>query len=155
MHPNQTKQTNMKKVIIAAALILGAGALHAQTATTPATAPTATPQARPMRSPQDMAKMQTDRLSSIVKLSDDQSKSIYQANLDWATKMQAARQANDRNGFKQATDDRDAQYKKILTADQYTTYNTQRGQMMPNRVGTPGARPAGAPATAPTPTPAN
>jgi len=143
--PNQYK--NMKKVIITAALILGASsAMYAQTATT------ATPQAMPnhqMPSPEDMAKRQTDRLNGMVKLNDAQSKSVYQANLDFANKLQAARQSNDRAAFKTAQDDREAQYKKILTPDQYNTYNQQKTQMMQNRAAMP--KPGVAPAPVSTP----
>src|SRR6202012_2815887 len=103
----------MKKVIIAATFILGAGALHAQTAATPTPQAQAAPAGAPQRvmpSPEDMAKRQTDRLNTVLKLNDKQSKDVYKANLDFGNKLAAARKTNDRAAYKQAMDDREAEY---------------------------------------------
>lgn len=125
----------MKKVFIAAAFILGAGMVHAQTAVTTKAATTTTKVAtaaqmqRAMPSPSEIAKNQTDKMSTMLSLSEAQKKTMNQANLDFVTKMMAARQAKDRMAFEKALTERDVQYKKILTPEQYTKFS----QMMPHR----------------------
>jgi len=77
------------------------------------------------------AKMLTDTMKTQLSLNDDQYKQVYDINLDFISKLSAAKQdagvkmAKFRK-MKEADRDRDATMKKILTDDQFKSYQEHK-----------------------------
>jgi periplasmic protein CpxP/Spy len=136
----------MKKFLfpLLAAFALTVGTAAAQT--TPST------DAGPMRdrgrmqgNPDEMAKRQADRMTQELGLHADQTAKVQQILLARGQEMQAmrgqARDAGNRDQMREQMQANrakyDAQFKEVLTADQYTKYTTMQADRM-NRGGGPG-----------------
>ncbi len=100
--------------------------------------------------PEDRAKMMTDRMKEKLSLTDEQYQSVYDLNLKYAKKQQALMQ-NRQQERQEATekakalkDSKDGELKGMLTADQYKQYTEDMNQMRshgpqrPPRDGSPG-----------------
>lgn len=74
------------------------------------------------------AERQTERLAQTLSLTDDQKKSMYEANLAAAKKMESQRDDN-KESWKAVKQEKDEQYKSILTAEQYQQYVQQKKEM--------------------------
>ena len=111
----------MKKTIMICMLLAGmAGTTFAQTQK---------PQVeRTKITAEQRAERQTERLAKTLSLTDDQKKSMYEANLAAAKKMETQRDRN-KEAWKAMREEREAQYKSILTAEQYQQYVQQRKEM--------------------------
>jgi hypothetical protein len=77
------------------------------------------------------AKMLTDTMKTQLSLNDDQYKQVYDINLDFISKLGAAKQ--DAGGkmakfkkMKEVDQDRDAAMKKILTEDQFKSFQEHK-----------------------------
>jgi protein CpxP len=94
-------------------------------------------------SPEEMAKRQTERMTQELGLSADQATKVQQIMVARGREMQAMRgqSGGDRDKMReqmQASRTKyDAQFKEVLTADQYTKYTTMQANRM-NRGGGPG-----------------
>ena len=97
------------------------------------------------RSPEDMAKRQSERMSTELGLSADQTTKVQQILVARGQEMQAMRgQAKDAGNRDQMREQMqanrakyDAQFKEVLTADQYTKYTSMEANRM-QRGGGPG-----------------
>ena len=128
--------------LLLAALALTTAAAHAQT-TPAATDAQATPQSgRPMRSPEQQAQNQAQRLAKELNLTADQQAKVQQLMTAQRQEMQGAIQnaGGDRRAMGQAMragrDKFDTQLKGVLNADQYTKYQqiiAQRREQMRER----------------------
>ncbi|GAB3579995.1 periplasmic heavy metal sensor [Hymenobacter daeguensis] len=93
--------------------------------------------------PEEMAKRQTERMTQELGLNADQAAKVQQIQTARAQEMQAMRgqAGGDRDKMReqmQASRAKyDAQYKEVLTADQYTKYTSMQANRM-NRGGGPG-----------------
>ena len=74
------------------------------------------------------AERQTERMTKTLSLTDEQKKSMYEANLAVAKKTETQRDHN-KEAWKAMREEREAQYKSILTAEQYQQYVQQRKEM--------------------------
>ena len=98
------------------------------------------PGGRPQRTPEEMAARQTEGLTKQLGLSADQSAKVQQIMLARDQEMQAMRgqAGGDRDKMReqmQASRSKyDAQFKEVLTADQYTKYTSMEANRM-NRGG--------------------
>ena len=144
----------MKKLIITCALITSASRVSFAQSQQPANqAPSVGPSStanRPMPTPEFMAQRRTTMYERQLNLTPEQSKSVYDVELNFVKQEQAVR-ANggqpDMAQHQQMMMAKDEQFKKILTADQYTKYDALRPR--------PGVQPVpGTPAPG-TPAPAN
>lgn len=79
--------------------------------------------------PTEMAKMQTEQMAKDLSLTDKQKTDIEAINLKYAKKMQEMFQAGpngDREAMRKNMEEiqtsRNAEYKKVLTSEQYTKY---------------------------------
>ena len=96
-------------------------------------------------SPDEMAKRQAERMTQELGLTADQTAKVQQILLARGQEMQAMRgQAHDAGNRGQMREQMqagrakyDAQFKEVLTADQYTKYTTMQADRM-NRGGGPG-----------------
>jgi hypothetical protein len=91
--------------------------------------------------PEDRAKMITERMKDELKLNADQEKKVSEINLRYAKKNQEARKAGDETEVRKAMDvnnaARDGEFKKILTADQFKTYQKMVADMKARQAGKP------------------
>jgi Spy/CpxP family protein refolding chaperone len=93
--------------------------------------------------PEEMAKRQTERMTKELGLNADQATKVQQIQTARVQEMQAMRgqAGGDRDKMReqmQASRTKyDAQFKEVLTADQYTKYTSMEGNRM-NRGGGPG-----------------
>jgi hypothetical protein len=91
--------------------------------------------------PEDRAKMITERMKEELKLNADQEKKVSEINLRYAKKNQEARKAGDEAAVRKAMDAnnaaRDGEFKKILTADQFKTYQKMVQEMKARQAGKP------------------
>lgn len=83
--------------------------------------------AKPKRSPEELAKMQTQQLKRKLSLTADQEPKVSTVLLDYSTKLVAARDAKGgkmkkMQELKQLTEAKDQSMKGILTEQQYTDY---------------------------------
>jgi Spy/CpxP family protein refolding chaperone len=143
-------KTYLLPLLAAFALTVGTAAAQ----TTAETAPTVgSPQQGPGRgygrqqgSPEEMAKRQSERMTQELGLNADQSTKIQQILLARGQEMQAmrgqARDAANRDQMREQMQANrtkyDAQFKEVLTADQYTKYTAMQSDRM-NRGGGRGA----------------
>jgi len=136
----------MKKIIISCAMLtFGTVVSFAQDAKTNATPATIQPamQANPTpMTPEQHAQRLTKRDEMMFTLTPEQSKKVYDVELEFVSAMEKFRSEN-----KQATpeergaimDKKDAKMKVILTADQYTKYTMSRNRQR-NAPMTPGTQ---------------
>ena len=126
--------------------LLAAFALTAGTAAAQAPAPEGGDtqgRGRMQGNPEEMAKRQTERMTQELGLNADQAAKVQQIQVARAQEMQAMRGqgGGDRDKMReqmQASRTKyDAQFKQVLTADQYTKYTTMEASRM-NRGGGPG-----------------
>ncbi len=82
--------------------------------------------------PEQRAQKQTERMTETLKLTPDQQKQIYDANLKAAQQMKPMQDATeaDRTAFREAQQQKEASFKTILTADQYQQYLKMKEEMM-------------------------
>jgi protein CpxP len=85
------------------------------------------------RNPEEMAKNQTKRLKEQLNLSEEQEKSVYDINLNFAKRMAEAREAAAASGGRPPMDSmrswnqaRDAAMKKTLTSEQFEKLKAER-----------------------------
>lgn len=136
----------MKKSLfpLLAAFALTIGTAAAQT-TTPADAGAMQGRGRMQGNPDEMAKRQAERMTQELGLNADQTTKVQQILLARGQEMQAmrgqARDAGNRDQMREKMQTGrakyDAQFKEVLTADQYTKYTTMQADRM-NRGGGPG-----------------
>ena len=92
-------------------------------------------------SPDERAKMITERMKEQLKLNADQEKKVSEINLKYAKKNQEARKAGNEAEVKKAMDvnntARDGEFKKILTAEQFKTYQKMVAEMKARQGGKP------------------
>ena len=131
-----------------AAFALTVGTAAAQT-TTPATPDAASTQSRPYArsqgSPDDMAKRQSEHMTKELGLNATQSAKVQQILVARGQEMQAirgqGRDAGNRDQMREQMQANrakyDAQFKEVLTAEQYTKYTTMMDDRM-HRGGGPG-----------------
>lgn len=126
---------NKSLLTLLAAFALTIGAASAQT--TPPT-PGEGRGRMEQRSPEDMAKRQSERLTKELGLSADQTTKVQQILVARGQEMQAARgQAKDAGNRDQMRDQMqanktkyDAQFKEVLSAEQYTKYTAMEAEGM-------------------------
>lgn len=132
-------QKSLFSLLAAAVLTIGTAA--AQTTTTaPAAGQGTAPVERQMmrRSPEQMAQRQSERLTQELGLSAEQSAKVQQILLARDQEMQAAfgqaREGGNRDQMREQMQagraKYDAQFKEVLTADQYTKYTAMEAQQM-------------------------
>jgi protein CpxP len=124
------------------ALTLTVGTAAAQTTTTQADQGTGQMQGRGygrmQGTPEEMATRQSERMTQELGLSADQTAKVQQILLTRGQEMQAmrgqARDASNRDQMRQQMQagraKYDAQFKEVLTADQYTKYTTMQADRM-------------------------
>jgi protein CpxP len=85
------------------------------------------------RNPEDMARNQTKRLKEQLNLSDEQEKTVYDINLNFAKRMAEAREAAAASGGRPPMDSmrswnqsREAAMKKTLTPEQFEKLKAER-----------------------------
>ncbi|GAB2863792.1 hypothetical protein [Hymenobacter ruber] len=137
----------MKKFLfpLLAVCALTVGTAAAQTTTTSPDAGAMQGRGRMQGNPDEMAKRQADRMTQELGLNADQTAKVQQILLARGQEMQARRgQARDAGNREQMREQMqagrakyDAQFKEVLTADQYTKYTTMQADRM-NRGGGPG-----------------
>ncbi|MBH8567769.1 hypothetical protein KB206_02670 [Microvirga sp. STS02] len=137
----------MKKFLfpLLAICALTVGTAAAQTPTTSPDAGAMQGRGRMQGNPDEMAKRQADRMTQELGLNADQTAKVQQILLARGQEMQAMRgQARDAGNRDQMREQMqagrakyDAQFKEVLTADQYTKYTTMQADRM-NRGGGPG-----------------
>jgi hypothetical protein len=81
--------------------------------------------------PEKKATALTDRMKTQLTLTDDQYKQVYDVNLDFVTqlgalKADAGSKMSKFRKMKTIDNDRDAALKKILSADQFSTFQTNK-----------------------------
>lgn len=94
---------------------------------------------RQQRTPEESAKIQTDRMVELLKLSADQKTKIEAIDLDlakqWNTKRQSAQ--GNREAMTAARQEieklRETKYKAVLTADQFKKFSEDREQQQSQR----------------------
>lgn len=74
------------------------------------------------------AERQTERLAKTLSLTEDQKKSMYEANLAAAKKMESQRDQN-KESWKAVKQEKEGQYRSILTAEQYQQYTQHKEEM--------------------------
>lgn len=89
---------------------------------------------RQRRTPEQRARMLTDRMDKKLNLTEDQKKSVYDINLNTAQKMNDAMQNHDREAMRSIKQERDDAMQKVLTADQYQQYQQMETAMMQKRM---------------------
>jgi len=81
---------------------------------------------KPERTPETMSQRHADKMKSDLNLNDDQTKKVYEVNLKYNKENQANRAKREKErkekmaAAKQKNDQKNAELKKILTADQYS-----------------------------------
>jgi len=129
-------------LLLLAALALTSVAAQAQTTPAPAAVQTAPQNGRPMRSPEQQAEGQAQRLAKELNLTADQQTKVQQLMAAQRQETQTAIQnaGGDRRAMGQAMragrDKFNDQLKTVLTADQYTKYQqimTERRAQMRER----------------------
>jgi hypothetical protein len=82
------------------------------------------------RTPEEKAVILTNKMKSILDLSDDQYAKVKAVNLDFATKSDEIRMSQDKKGMINKIKTLDSQrmqsLKAVLTPDQYTKYETAK-----------------------------
>ena len=105
---------------------------------------------RQMRSAEERAKNQTERMITLLSLNADQKAKIEAIELELGKDLDAKRQSAQGNreammeAFQEIDKVRDDKYKIVLTADQFKKYLDDKAQR-PQRPRGPGGGPAGAP----------
>ncbi len=88
-------------------------------------------------SAEDRAKRQTDMMKDELKLNQDQEKKVYAVNLKYSDKMKDLRSIADtaarRKSFETLNKQKDDELKKILTADQFKSYQKLVADMRAKR----------------------
>ena len=88
-------------------------------------------------SAEDRAKRQTDMMKDELKLNQDQEKKVYAINLKYSDKMKDVRQIADtsarRKSFESLNKQKDEELKKVLTADQFKSYQKLVADMRAKR----------------------
>ena len=136
---------NKSLLPLLAAFALTVGTASAQTTETRPGPGAMEGRGRMQGSPDEMAKRQSERMSKELGLNADQTTKVQQILLARGQEMQAmrsqARDAGTRDQMREQMQANrtkyDAQFKEVLTADQYTKYTTMEGNRM-NRGGGPG-----------------
>ena len=83
-------------------------------------------QQKPERTPETMSQRHADKMKSDLNLNDEQTKKVYEVNLKYNKENQANRAKREKErkekmaAAKQKNDQKNAELKKILTADQYS-----------------------------------
>ena len=96
--------------------------------------------------PEELAERQTNQMKESLKLTDEQLPKVEALNLKYAKKMKAARdEAGEdreamRNSMMEMVKEKDVELKKILTDDQWTTFEEDRKKRMEQRRGRGGGR---------------
>jgi periplasmic protein CpxP/Spy len=109
--------------------------------------------------PEKMAKSQTDRMVEDLKLNDKQTTEVQAINLKYSKKMgeifQAGAGQGDREANRKKMDEmniqKNAELKKVFTAEQYKKYEELEKQRQEERGKRTGERPGGAPGGTETP----
>ncbi len=83
------------------------------------------------------AERQTERLAKTLSLTEDQKKSMYDVNLAAAKKMESQRDDN-KESWKAVKQEKEGQYKSILTAEQYQQYTQHKAEMRKKKHGKQG-----------------
>jgi Spy/CpxP family protein refolding chaperone len=88
-------------------------------------------------SAEDRARRQTDMMKDELKLNQDQEKKVYAINLKYSDKMKDVRQIADtsarRKSFESLNKQKDEELKKVLTADQFKSYQKLVADMRAKR----------------------
>lgn len=86
--------------------------------------------------PEERATRMTDRMKTSLKLTDEQVAKVQAVNLQMAKDMAAARESGQdmRTSMQTIMAKQDAELQKILTPEQYKTYQDNRKQQMQNRL---------------------
>lgn len=128
----------MKKILFVLALVvLGTGTALANAFISPNF------QQGPMGTPQERAEALTKRMNEVLTLTADQSTKIQEINTRRFTEQQSMREKMMAGGDREAmrtqmqaiTQKYDAEYKGVLTTDQYTKYEANRDQFRGGRGG--------------------
>ena len=136
----------MKKIVFVLALaVLGTGVAPANAAINNFV------QQGPMGTPQERAENLTKRMNEVLTLTADQSTKIQEINVKRFTEQQAMREKMQAGGDREAmmtqmralTEKYNAEYKGVLTAEQYTKYEANLDQFRGGRGGQGGNRPQG------------
>lgn len=80
-------------------------------------------------SPKERAEMQTEKMATSLGLNDEQKKAVLEINLKSAEKIANAGD-NRREAFKEVQAQNEEEFKKVLTADQFTKYQELRKERM-------------------------
>ena len=134
----------MKKIIVTCALLtVGSMVSFAQNANTPNAAPKAGQTAQANQAPMtaaDRAQRLSKRDEMMFTLTPEQSKKVYDVELEFVTAMDKFRTENKQAGPAERNailDKKDAKMKAILTPEQYTKYDMSRNRQR-NAPQTPG-----------------
>lgn len=86
-------------------------------------------------SPEERATRMTDRLKTSLKLTDEQAAKVHAVYLQMSKDMAAARESGEdmRTSMQTIMAKQDAELQKILTPEQYKTYQDGRKQQMQTR----------------------
>ena len=91
--------------------------------------------------PEQMAQMRADRMKETLKLNEDQYAKVlalYKAENEEMTKMMEQGGQPDREAFEKRREAQKAEFKKILTEDQYKQYEEEQSKMRRRGPGGPG-----------------
>jgi protein CpxP len=140
----------MKKIILTLAIAaLGTGAASANAYGLNALVSTVQQGGGQMATPQERAQQLTARMTEVLALTAEQTPKIQELNVKRFTEQQAMREKMQAGGDREAmmtafrglTEKYNAQYKTILTPEQYTKYEANQDQFRGGRGGAP--RPQG------------
>lgn len=85
------------------------------------------------KTPEEKAKMLSDKMKTDLTLSDEQFQKVQTVNLDFATKTSALPKDGDKSAWKDKMksldEDRSKSLKEILTPDQFSKYEKNRSEM--------------------------
>lgn len=92
---------------------------------------------QPGRSPEDRAKHQTEMMKTELKLTSAQEPKVYAINLKYAEKMRDVRSIEDtaarRKSFESMNKEMSKDFKAVLTADQFKSYQKYMDEMKARR----------------------
>ena len=90
-------------------------------------------QNKPHKTPEEKAKMMSDKMKTGLALSDDQYQKVQTINLDFANKTSAVPKDGDKSAWmskmKECDEARSKSLKEVLTADQFTKYESMKKEM--------------------------
>ena len=121
----------MKKLLLASLLILGANVTYAQSTQNRSTAQSNVKMSVQVPGASDRANVQTERMAKELGLNAEQKAKILEVNTHVETQLENIRQAGpsaspERNNV--TIQHRDEKYKSILTAEQYSRYESSRAK---------------------------